>query len=84
MDTNDLIEPILRSNELPQIIQKLQVQWEKEQEKRHIFWDKITDDIKAEFILGEEITYHSPVKRSHTKAGRNILFALMNYNESTQ
>lgn len=73
----DLIESIRRSPHLPQIIKELEAIWQAEQQKRHTFWAAHDEGIKAEFIEGEVILYHSPIYGRHWKASSNLLRFLL-------
>ncbi|MCU0445283.1 MAG: Uma2 family endonuclease [Microscillaceae bacterium] len=75
----DLIEPIRRSPRLPEIIKELEALWQAEQEKRHAFWADHDEGIKAEFIEGEVILYHSPIYGRHWKASSNLIRFLLPY-----
>jgi Uma2 family endonuclease len=73
----DPIESIRRSPHLPQIIKELEALWQAEQQKRHTFWAAHDEGIKAEFIEGEVILYHSPIYGRHWKASSNLLRFLL-------
>lgn len=66
-----ILEPIVRSPEMPILIKELQQIWEQEQTRRQQFYDWVTPDIKAEFIDGE-IIVHSPVRSKHNTVLGNI------------
>jgi len=68
----EILKPIVRSPELPQILQELHEYWEKEQARRKEFYDWVSPDIKAEFIDGEVIV-HSPVRSRHNVVLKLIL-----------
>ena len=70
-----ILEPIVRSPELPKLLGELQQIWQEEQLRRQAFYDWVTPDIKAEFIEGEVIV-HSPVRSRHNVVLQNILFLL--------
>jgi Uma2 family endonuclease len=79
-----VLEEIKKSPELPQLLNDLQAYWIAEQERRHQFWDSISDDQKAEFINGEGVIYQSPVKRRHIKVYHNLLTKLISYVKAEQ
>ncbi len=68
----EILKPIVRSPELPQILKELSEYWEQEQARRKEFYDWVTPDMKAEFIDGEVIV-HSPVRSRHNVVLQNIV-----------
>ena len=74
----EILKPIVRSPELPQILKELAQYWEAEQARRAEFYDWVTPDIKAEFIDGEVIV-HSPVRSRHNVVLQNIVLLLSIY-----
>jgi len=68
----EILKPIVRSPELPQILKELYEYWEQEQARRKEFYDWVTPEIKAEFIDGEVIV-HSPVRSRHNVVLKLIL-----------
>lgn len=73
---HELAEPIVRSNNFKEILDEMQGIWEQEQQRRQEFYEKITPSDKWEFINGE-IVVHSPAKKRHLDATKN-LFTLLN------
>jgi len=67
----EILEPIVKSPELPILIKELKQIWKEEQSRREAFYDWVTPDIKAEFI-GGEIIVHSPVRSKHNTVLNNI------------
>jgi Uma2 family endonuclease len=76
--TKEIIRPLLHSPQLPLIARELEAILAAEQEKRHRFYDEITETQKAEFINGE-IIVHSPVKLRHERASANLFILLSSY-----
>ncbi|MEM6316944.1 MAG: Uma2 family endonuclease [Bacteroidota bacterium] len=68
----EILKPIVRSPELPQILEELHNYWEQEKARREEFYDWVTPAIKAEFIDGEVIV-HSPVRSRHNIVLKLIL-----------
>ena len=75
---NPLVQELLKAPDLFQIIENLNQAWEDEQKKRHEFWAKVDEGLKAEFILGE-IIYHSPVYGRHWMASSQLTRKLIPY-----
>ena len=67
----EILEPIVRSPQLPILLKELEQIWKEEQIRRQEFYDWVTPDIKAEFIEGE-IIVHSPVRSKHNTVLGNI------------
>jgi Uma2 family endonuclease len=61
------------------LIEELNRQWQLEQERRHRFWAAVDSTVKAEFINGEEIIYHSPVSGRHWMASTQLMRYLLPY-----
>lgn len=76
-----ILDNIKQSPELPKVLEELKQYWEAEQVRRHEFWNSVSDNVKAEFINGEGIIYHSPVKRRHFRVYHKLLVQLLNYVE---
>ncbi len=74
--TASALQQLRHSPQLPLALQALQTLLEAEQERRVRFYDKVSEDQKAEFINGEVIV-QSPAKLQHTIASQN-LFILLN------
>ena len=76
----EILKPIIRSPEFPQLLKELHEYWENEQIRRKEFYDWITPDLKAEFIDGE-VVIHSPVRSRHNVVLKFILRLLDIYVE---
>jgi Uma2 family endonuclease len=63
---NALVEEILKSPTLPEIVDDLQRHLAEERARREKFYEEITEDQKAEFINGQ-IIVHSPARLRHLK-----------------
>jgi Uma2 family endonuclease len=72
MSYSAVLEPIIHSSVLPQLIDELNKYWEDEQNRRLDFYNWITPQIKAEFIEGE-IIVHSPVRSKHNVVLINLV-----------
>jgi hypothetical protein len=77
---DDLIAPVLRSPQLPMIVQRLQDQWAEENRRRHEFYNQISPDQKAEFIDGEMIV-HSPARNRHLDVTKFVAKLLDTYTQ---
>jgi Uma2 family endonuclease len=66
-----LLEPILESPRLPELVDELQLRLAEERARRQKFYEEITADAKAEFINGKVIM-HSPAKVRHLKVRDNL------------
>jgi Uma2 family endonuclease len=64
---NALVEEILKSPTLPEIVDDLQRRLAEERARREKFYEEITEDQKAEFINGE-IIMQSPARERHSAA----------------
>ncbi len=73
-----ILEPILNSPRLKDYVAELQEFLSSEEERRNFFYNKITDQEKAEFINGE-IVLHSPVVMIHNITLKYLLFAIDKY-----
>ena len=73
-----LVETIMSSSAAPIIVQHVQDLLSKEQQRRHEFYEWVTEDIKAEFVNGE-ILVHSPVIKAHNDASMLLLMLLKPY-----
>ncbi|NJO01285.1 MAG: hypothetical protein HC880_05950 [Bacteroidia bacterium] len=80
---HELLDPIRRSSQFPQLLQALQNYWEDEQRHRHEFWASHDEQVKAEFIDGE-IIYHSPVYGRHWMASSNLVGYLIPHVRANQ
>ncbi len=65
---NDLLE----APDVLLVMQRTQAILDDEAECRRSFREWLRDDVKAEFINGE-VVMHSPVKRRHLDATKNLL-----------
>ncbi len=70
-----ILEPILNSPRLKNIVAELQEYLHSEEARRDFFYNKITDQEKAEFINGE-IIIHSPVVLRHNIVVKHLLYAI--------
>lgn len=73
-----ILEPILNSPLLKSYVADLQEYLSSEEERRRFFYNKITDQEKAEFINGE-IIIHSPVVLAHHDASILLCLALREF-----
>jgi Uma2 family endonuclease len=72
---NSLLEQILDSPTLPEIVDELQARLATERARRERFYAEITEGQKAEFINGR-IIMHSPAKVRHLEVRDNLLTLL--------
>lgn len=70
-----ILEPILNSPRLKDYVAELQEYLSSEQERRNFFYNKITEQEKAEFINGQ-IIMPSPVVLRHNIASTQLLLAI--------
>ena len=75
---HDWVDNIMDQPDAPLIIQKIQARLKEEQHRRRQFYDKITEQEKAEFINGEVIV-HSPVMKRHESASSALFKLLSDY-----
>jgi Uma2 family endonuclease len=75
MVIDEILKPVVKSHQFPQMLDKLNSVWQEEQVRRQAFYNWVTPNIKAEFIEGE-IVVHSPVQLKHNKISKRILFLL--------
>ncbi len=66
------LKPIIKSPELPQLLDELNQFWADEQNRRLDFYNWVTPEMKAEFVEGE-ILVHSPVRSKHNIVLINIV-----------
>lgn len=66
-----LVSKVLNSPNAPVLLDEIKSLLEKEQKRRLNFYNKITEQEKAEFINGEVII-HSPVKKEHNEINGNL------------
>lgn len=71
--------PILDAPNLKEIIDELQQYWLEEQDRRLVFYNWVTPEMKVEFIDGE-IVVHSPVRKSHSDCGMFLLLIIEFFN----
>ncbi len=69
--TRTWMEVLKDRSDLPEIVAEASELLEAEKKRRQEFYEWLTEDVKAEFINGE-VVVHSPVKRGHLKASKNI------------
>lgn len=72
MQHSDLVAQILDIPNTYKVLEEVQSVLRREKQARLAFREWLKDDNKAEFINGEVIM-HSPVKRGHLQATRNLL-----------
>lgn len=70
------LSELLAAPTLPEAFAVIKDRLDHERERREIFYDEITPEMKVEFINGE-VFMHSPALARHTTARRNIT-ALLN------
>lgn len=78
MTRKALIKEILALPDVEELIIELQMIMNKEQERRLLFYNEITEQEKAEFINGE-IIVHSPVTSDHNLVSVNVTTILHAY-----
>jgi len=66
-----LVEEILKSPSVYNVLGKVKNKLDEEKEKRKVFYETITEQEKAEFINGETIV-HSPVVKFHNEVNLNL------------
>lgn len=72
---DQILEPIIHSPRLTEVVDALQQKLAEEQLKRQQFYQEMTPSQKVEFIDGE-VVFHSPAKNRHLDA-TGLLFTLM-------
>lgn len=82
-DVDSLLEPILHSPKLPELLALLKDKYKEEQAKRAQFYQDITPEQKVEFIEGEVIL-HSPARNRHLDVTKFISNLLSNFVEVHQ
>ena len=75
-----VLEPVLRSPRLPQLVEELNRVVEAERSARQRFRDELTPEVKAEFINGEVIM-DSPARYRHTNCRKLLTLILHTYVE---
>lgn len=75
-----ILEPLINSPQLPQLLARLNAYWQDEQARRQAFYDWVGPDIKAEFIDGE-IIVHSPVRSRHSTVLKYLVKLIDTYVE---
>lgn len=83
MSYSAVLEPIIHSPTLPELLDELNKFWQEEQNRRLDFYNWVTPEMKAEFIDGE-IVVHSPVRSKHNILLRRVLFALESFWQNTR
>lgn len=76
----DIVDQIMEHSDAVLIVQHVQERLKDEQQRRREFYDRITEDDKAEFVNGE-IMFHSPVVKIHNVATKYLLKLLDTYVE---
>ena len=72
---SQLYHQLLDTPDLKLVLARVESALQAEAQKRQEFYEWLTPEVKAEFINGEVIM-HSPVKRRHLRAAKN-LFTLL-------
>lgn len=75
---DDIIEPILESLHMPELVAELNAHLKEEKRLREEFYEKIQPGDKWEFINGK-IIMHSPAKEKHTVARQRLDYLLQTY-----
>ena len=73
-----LLDRLYESPHFPEYVEELKARLRREARQRRAFYEKITEDDKAEFINGE-IVFHSPVNLRHLKAAKRLLVLMDAY-----
>ncbi len=71
----NIVDQILQLPQAYLIIQQIEASLEAESKKRTAFYDKLTEQEKAEFINGEMVI-HSPVRREHNEVNGQLYHLL--------
>jgi Uma2 family endonuclease len=79
---NSVLEPLLKSPLLPDLLKQAQSLVDEEAEARARFLKEITPEMKAEFIQGETVM-HSPARLKHLEVTGNFIHALLSYTKNT-
>jgi len=77
---NAVVEELLNSPELLEVVAELNAAVEEEKRRRLQFYADITPNMKAEFINGQPV-YHSPARHGHNKASTAIIRRLIPFVE---
>jgi len=75
-DRTDMVDKIMEQSDAALIVEHVRERLKNEQQRRLEFYDRITEDDKAEFVNGE-IVFHSPVVKIHNVA-TGYLYKLLN------
>lgn len=78
MNNTAAIARLLKKPDLPILLKEVEAALHEEKKHRHAFREWLDEDKKAEFINGE-VVMHSPVKRMHLKASKNLSVLLSFY-----
>lgn len=78
IDEQKLIERLVHSPRLPNVINRLQQVLDEEKSQREAFYNQITEGDKAEYINGEVI-FHSPVKWQHSNVSGHLYRLLSSF-----
>lgn len=73
-----VLDALIQSPRLPQYFDHLRHVLDAERQRREEFYERVTEDQKAEFINGDMIV-HSPVKLRHSEAASNLFTLLRLY-----
>lgn len=76
-----VLQPLLDSPALPQLVERLQAALRGEAVARERFRDWLTPSTKAEFINGE-VVMHSPARNAHNQAVRRLVSLLGAHNDA--
>lgn len=77
-DDTALLDRLYESPHFPEYVEELKARLRREARQRRAFYEKITEEDKAEFINGE-IVFHSPVNLRHLKAAKRLLILMDTY-----
>jgi Uma2 family endonuclease len=68
---NAALAPIFHNPDFPDLLQELNQAWKDEQQRRRVFREELTPEMKAEFIEGRVIM-HSPAMARHILATKHL------------
>lgn len=77
------LKAIVKSPDMPQLMEHLSQIWADEQRRRQEFYDWVTPHMKAEYIEGEVIV-HSPVRKKHNVITGAVYFILQTWSLRNQ
>lgn len=78
MTREEIIQPLLHSPLLPEIVEVLQQYLREETDRRKKFYAEMNESQKIEFIEGQ-VVLHSPAKLRHLEVVKRILFTLESF-----